>query len=288
MEQAADTPEQPLVSVVMATFNEPPHYVALAIGSILSQTYSNIELLVLDDSTNPDTIKAIDNATASDTRARVIRKKKKMGFVPALNVGLEEARGKYVARMDGDDISLPHRIATQVEYLEAHPEVDVLGGCLNIIDCKGTITSYRRYPAKGFRLALYGAVRNPMAHPTVMMRRVMKCGPNRYNESYHAAEDLEMWMRLRKRGAVYQNLPESLLNYRVLEEMARKRDHRNFRYNLRARCAGISLKFFPFDILGVVMTMFYCITPLSLISKIYAWENNLNSKAKRKVKSMFS
>lgn len=285
MVKAAETPEQPLVSVVMATFNEPPLYVTQAIGSILNQTYRNIELLVLDDSTNPDTIQAIETITASDSRARVIRKKSKMGFVPALNIGLDEARGKYVARMDGDDISLPSRISTQVEYLEAHPEVDILGTCLNIMDCDGNVTSCRRYPEKGMRLAFYSALRTPVAHPSVMMRKNIQ-GRNRYDETHLAAEDLEMWMRLRKHGATLRNLRESLVNYRVLDEMTQKRDRRHFKFALKARASNISFKYFPFDILGVIMAMSYCIVPMSFISKIYSWENKLNSKARRTMKAM--
>lgn len=102
--------EKQLVSVVMATFNEPVEMIEGAIGSILNQTYQNIELLIFDDSTKPDTIASIDKIALSDARVSVHRFSERKGFVESLNEGLKLAKGEYIARMDGDDFSLPERI----------------------------------------------------------------------------------------------------------------------------------------------------------------------------------
>ena len=95
---------KPLISVVMATFNEPPEYITQSVQSILHQTLGDFELLLIDDSTNPDTVAAIDSLAQSDARIRLTREKQRIGFVRALNTGLKQAQGKYIARMDGDDI----------------------------------------------------------------------------------------------------------------------------------------------------------------------------------------
>ena len=123
----------PLVSVVMATFNESPAMISNAINSIVQQTYTNWELHILDDSTNEETIKAIDSF-AIDKRILVHRFPKRAGFINSLNIGLEVSTGKYIARMDGDDFSLPDRFEKEDAYLEQHPEVMVVGGKMNIMD----------------------------------------------------------------------------------------------------------------------------------------------------------
>ena len=105
---------KPLVSVIMATFNEQERFIKESIDSILGQTYQNLELLIADDSTNNDTIRVIDDFARRDNRVKVIRKESRMGFVKALNIALKEAKGEYIARMDGDDVALPDRFKKQI------------------------------------------------------------------------------------------------------------------------------------------------------------------------------
>ena len=125
--------EKQLVSVVMATFNEPVEMIEGAIGSILNQTYQNIELLIFDDSTKPDTIASIDKIALSDARVSVHRFSERKGFVESLNEGLKLAKGEYIARMDGDDFSLQERIKKEVDFLLDNPSIAVVGGQMDII-----------------------------------------------------------------------------------------------------------------------------------------------------------
>ena len=106
--------KQSLVSVVMATYNEEPEIINKSIKSIQDQTYRNFELLIFDDSTNPETRNAID-AFTEDERIKVFRSPERVGFVKSLNLGLKTAKGKYIARMDGDDIALPIRFEKEVD-----------------------------------------------------------------------------------------------------------------------------------------------------------------------------
>ena len=162
--------EGELISVVMATYNEPPEIVEASIRSILGQTYQNFALLIYDDSSDKRTRERIDSFLG-DTRVRVIRHDIRSGFVRSLNMGLHDARGTYIARMDGDDIALPERFEKEVSFLRAHRDICVVGGQIEIIDENGRVTSSRSYPAGGIRLAVFSAIRNPLAHPAVMMRR---------------------------------------------------------------------------------------------------------------------
>lgn len=136
---------KPLVSVVMTSFNEKKEIIDKAILSILNQTYENFELLIFDDSTNVETKDAID-FYRHDPRVRVFRFSERLGFVKSLNRGLQEAKGDYIARMDGDDISLPIRFEKEVEYLEKNKDVSVIGGQINIINEYGVTISFRKYP----------------------------------------------------------------------------------------------------------------------------------------------
>jgi glycosyltransferase involved in cell wall biosynthesis len=135
----------------MTTFNEPKNYIQQSIESVLNQNYTNFELLILDDSSNSETIQAIDSFK-KDIRVNVVREKRRMGFVHALNKGMKMAKGKYIARMDADDICFNDRFEKQIKYMEAHTDIDILGGNMKIIDENGNILSQRQYPCSKFSL----------------------------------------------------------------------------------------------------------------------------------------
>ena len=139
------------ISVILATFNEPPDMIKKSIKSILEQTFTDFELLIYDDSTNAETISAIDSFKY-DERVKIFRSTVKKGFVVSLNEGLSAAKGKYIARMDGDDISLPDRLEKEYVYLENNKKVFVVGGNMDIIDENDNVISSRKYPTDGLRL----------------------------------------------------------------------------------------------------------------------------------------
>lgn len=217
-----EVPMQPLVSVVMPAFNERPDMITDAINSILQQTYKNIELHIFDDSTKEETKVAIDSFV-SDSRVNIHRSAERVGFIKSLNRGLEASKGKYVARMDGDDFSHPDRFEKEVAFLEANPDVVVVGGQMNIMDENGEITSARSYPTGGPKLFLFSCVRNPLAHPTIMMRREVVDKGYRYDESLKMSEDLDFWLQLMNDGYKIANLPDTLINYRVMGNFLEKR-----------------------------------------------------------------
>ena len=213
---------RPLVSVIMPAFNERPDMITVAINSILQQTYENIELLIYDDSTKDETKAAIGHFEA-DSRVTIHRSSERIGFIKSLNLGLEAATGQYIARMDGDDYSHPDRFEKEVMFLETHPEVMVVGGQINIMDEDGKLTSARSYPTGGFRFFLFSCARNPLAHPTIMMRRDIVDKGYRYDESLKMSEDLDFWLRLMNDGYKLANIPDTLINYRVMSNFLEKR-----------------------------------------------------------------
>lgn len=213
---------KPLVSVVMPAFNEAPEMISGAVESILNQTYPDIELHIFDDSTKEETRAAIDRY-ASDLRVIVHRAEERVGFIKSLNRGLDTAKGQYIARMDGDDWSFPDRFEKEVSFLEDHPDVAVVGGQMNIMDENGTVTSSRSYPTGGLKFKLFSCIRNPLAHPTVMIRREVVDKGYRYDESLKMSEDLDLWLRLMNDGYKLANIPDTVLNYRVMGNFLEKR-----------------------------------------------------------------
>lgn len=266
--------EQPLVSVVMATFNEPVDYITRSIESILLQSYHNLELLIADDSNNPDTIAIIDNFAKQDKRIIVIRRSQRMGFVKALNEALRMAKGDFIARMDGDDISLALRLQTQVAYLLKHSDVDILGGSMNIINEKGEICSERKYPLGGFNLFLWSIIRNPLAHPTVMFRSTIVHQGNFYDETQKKAEDIEFWLRLRNKGFRIANLRDKLLCYRVPVDFVCKRNREQWMFNFKARKKNFSRNNLIFSVCSILISLFFLLIPPSVVSCVYKLENN--------------
>lgn len=260
----------PLVSVVMATFNESADFISKAIESILEQTYNNLELLILDDSTSESIRGLIDSYESQDTRIKVIRKAERMKFIPALNIGLQCAKGKYVARMDADDIALKDRIEKQVNFMERNPAVAVCGGAINIINEKNEITGERFYPLKCKRMAIY---RNPLAHPTVIMRKENINNGFVYNEKLKNAEDLDLWLRYITNGYALCNLKDKLLNYRVCGDLAMKRGKEQFQTDLKIRISHFSFRFFFFSICSIVAGFLLTCLPLRIFSYLYKKEN---------------
>ena len=265
---------KPLVSVVMATFNEKPDMVGKAIESILSQTYRNLELFVLDDSTAEETRNKIDSYSV-DSRVHVIREAERMRFVPALNKGLRLATGKYIARMDGDDISLPERFEKQVAFLEQNTDIAVLGGQMNIIDESDVIKSERLYAINDKAFLKYAIFRNPIAHPTVMFRKELVDNGYLYDENLKRSEDLDLWLRLLKAGYKLRNLDEKLLNYRVLSQQMKKRGREQWEYNLKIRKHNFTFKYFGFSLCSVCVSFLYNLIPSFIFEVGYNKENKI-------------
>lgn len=182
-------------------------YVYDSVMSILNQTYENFELLIIDDCSTDSTLSILKSI--NDERIVLIEKEKNTGYTDSLNYGISIAKGKYIARMDGDDISLPERFQMQFDFLENNPEVLICGTAIQIIG-KDTI---ERHPSKHEDLQIKLCFSSIFHHPTVMIRTdVLK--QNLYNKEFEPAEDYELWTRLAFIGKT-ANLENVLLYYRI-------------------------------------------------------------------------
>ena len=200
------TVHQPLVSVVMPVYNA-ERFVGDALKSILNQTYTKFEFIIIDDGSKDESLAIIKKY--ADPRIRLIALAQNQGIVHALNTGLQTAQGKYIARMDADDVSMPNRLALQVAFMESHPEVGLLGTQHVAIHGKA-----RLFPTTHNALVWYMLNACPFVHPSVMLRvDVLKQHQLQYDKAFEYAEDLELWTRLSGFTQV-ANLPQRLIKYR--------------------------------------------------------------------------
>ncbi len=158
----------PLISIILPVFNAQP-YLRQAVESMLSQTLRNFELIVLEDGSTDDSLHYL--LTLNDPRVRLVHDGSNRGLSYRLNQGLLEAKGKYICRMDADDISMPERLQLQAEYLDSHPEVDVVGGRAVAFSGSKQIVGYLPFAYTHEALCARPWNRIPLPHPTWMARR---------------------------------------------------------------------------------------------------------------------
>ena len=209
---------QPLVTVLMAVHNDLA-YLPEAVDSILGQTLDDFEFLVLDDGSTDGSGEYL--AGLNDPRVRLVRNGDNLGLTRSLNRGLDLAEGLFVARMDADDVALPHRLERQVAFLDAHPRVGIVGSSRVLIDPAGGFVAHAPAVEDDIGIRWKCLLGNPFAHPAVTFRLdLMDAHGLRYDETYLTAQDYELWSRLLgvTEGA---NLAEPLLRYRLRAGVSR-------------------------------------------------------------------
>lgn len=201
----------PKVSVLMSVYNG-ERYLGEAIDSILNQTFTDFEFVIIDDASTDSTAAILDSYP--DARLVRLKNETNLGLTQSLNRGLAVVRGEYVARMDADDISLPERLAKQVNYLDTHPEVGVVGAQVNFIDTEGRSLGPVTYPTDPLLIDWTMLLSNRLWHPLAMFRRDLVQTLGGYNQDFAFAQDYDLWLRLRQVAQI-RLLPDFLLKYRA-------------------------------------------------------------------------
>jgi glycosyltransferase involved in cell wall biosynthesis len=219
----------PAVSVLMPCYNTAAT-LEEALGSLRRQTYSDCEIVAVDDGSTDDTGAILRGYQGQDARLHVIRQAH-AGIIAALNCGLAACRAPLVARMDGDDRCNPERLERQAAYLEAHPDVDVAGCLVEGFPPGQVREGYRIYmdwqnslvEDEDIRREIF--VESPLAHPSVMFRRAAVEQAGGYQERGWA-EDYDLWLRLYLQGVRFGKVPQVLLSWREHPERLTRRDGR--------------------------------------------------------------
>lgn len=205
--------KNPVVSVLMPVYNA-ERYVAEAVESILAQTFRDFEFIIIDDGSTDGSLKILKAYAARDERIRLTSRGNK-GLTRTLNEMVDKAKGEFLARMDNDDIALPERFALQVEFLQRESNVVWVGGAFELIDERGRLLTCIELPehnAEIQQLLLDG--HTSFMHPCSMIRRASLIEVGGYDETLLGAEDVDLWLRMSKVGAL-ANLKDKVLKYRL-------------------------------------------------------------------------
>lgn len=205
----SSTSRNPTVSVIMPVRNG-ARTVRAAIGSVLNQSFTNFEIVVVDDGSNDETPQIL-RQMAHDPRLRPVRQEPG-GITSALNHGLRQARGRYIARLDADDTAYPHRLAAQVRAMDRDPSLVVLGSAVDVVNEAGSRIGRIAYPRSNRALRRQLRFRNPFVHSSIVMRSDAVCQVGGYRRAFELAEDYDLWLRLAQVGRI-GNLKASLGAY---------------------------------------------------------------------------
>ncbi len=241
------------ISVLLCAYNPVRDQLLSAVRSIIDQTFSSWEMVLVDDGSDSSCGPVFQEAAALDSRIRLIRREENGGLGTALNDAIALARGTYLARMDADDLSEPARFQRQVDFLEEHGEYMWVGSNAWLINEDGR-WGQRNMPAQPHKNDFLR--HSPYIHPSVMFRAEVfdRCG------GYHSVqrgEDYELFMRLYAMGMRGYNLQENLLSYRENLDNFRRRNAQNSSEETRIRREG----FRSLDI-RTPLRPFYVIKPI--------------------------
>ena len=207
--------EHPLVSILIPSYNS-GEYIESTLESISNQTYTNLEILVMDDCSTDRTMEIAQRIQEDDKRIRIIRNERNLGITGNMNKGISLCNGKYVAILDGDDWAYPYRIEKQVEAMESNKKVVLCSGYMDICDEDLNIQNRRKYPLTDKEIRRAIVRYDPISHPSSMWRRDALLKTNLYSENFPICRDYDLIVRISEFGE-YINVPESLIKYRVRE-----------------------------------------------------------------------
>lgn len=202
----------PIVSVVMSVFNG-ERFLREAVESILQQSLRDFEFIIIDDGSTDQSAAILHSYQTHDLRVKVCRKEHS-GLIESLNQGCRLAQSGYIARMDADDIAHQDRLERQVAFMDAHPEIGVLGGAVEWIDASGNSLGTHRYPAEDPQIKATLLEGSALWHPTVLLRREAFVVAGGYRSIVVDAEDYDLWLRIADRFQL-ANLEAVLLKYRI-------------------------------------------------------------------------
>ena len=215
---------KPLVSIIASVYDGvKAKYLEKALLSIASQSYSNIELILVLDGVKRNDLLSIIKQYQSKIKMKIIKQFQRCGLAKAMNIGLKYVEGEFICRMDMDDISHPLRIEKQVEFLTKHPNIDVVGAWAIEIDENDVEVFRKRMPISHEECYKFFVKRDPLIHPTAMFRKNFFKKAGLYPEDTYLAEDTMLWANAFAAGCKFANIPEYLYYFRIDKDFYKRR-----------------------------------------------------------------
>jgi len=202
----------PLVTVLMTVYNG-AEYLKTSVNSIVTQTFEDFELLIVNDHSTDNSVEIIESF--NDKRFVIHNNKRNLGQTKSLNIGLKHAKGKYVARMDADDMAFPLWLEKLVKFFEKHQECAAIGSQAIVIDSTGRTKKTRMVPGSFHEIIFRIFFDSPMNHVSVLLNRELILKNGGYNEEFKVTQDYELWSSLIRNNYSIINIPDVLVSYRV-------------------------------------------------------------------------
>ena len=221
--------KEPLISVVMPTFNA-QKYISISIESILNQTFSNFEFIIIDDASTDNTLKIIEKYSKKDKRIKIIKNKNNLNIGGSLNKGIKHSRSNFIARMDADDIALSNRLKLQYELMQKDTNLAVVGGYISVINENGENLYIRKYPTENEKIKKAFFRYMPFAHPSVMIRKNFFNEVGGYDPKKSPSEDMDLWIKLGVKHS-FGNIDRPVLKYRLIKDSSSNKDFRKVELN---------------------------------------------------------
>lgn len=263
------------ISVLMSVYrSEKPTYLDRALRSVWDdQTLRPDEIVLIQDGpVGQELADVISNwSTKLGSKFKLLKNVQNIGLTKSLNRGLKTAKGKYIARMDSDDISAPTRFEKQKEYLDTHPDVSVVGGYLQEFDAQNENLGVRKYPLTNEMVLKYIYKASPLAHPTVMMRREIFDNGLNYDERFRTSQDIALWYDVLNAGYKIGNLDVVTIYFRregdVFKRRSKEKAKNEFKIYINGirRIYGIISWRYAYPLARYIFRMM----PTSVVAKIY-------------------
>ena len=250
----------PKISVIMSAYNA-EKYVVECIESVLRQTFSDFEFIIVNDFSLDKTSEILNFYSSNDSRIKIINNTENIGLTKSLNIALKESKGEYIARMDADDISMPERFQKQFDFLESNKDHVLVGSWMKIIDENGEEIDEWESEVSNEKIKEKLIRYNPLVHSSIMMRSNPLKKIEGYNEGWRYAQDYELYFRLSHAGK-FSNLPDYLIKGRLSKKsITASKNTAQSLCALRARWFGIksgdyswvNIVFLMRPILGIIL-----------------------------------
>jgi glycosyltransferase involved in cell wall biosynthesis len=269
--------DDPKVSVIMSAYNSEKH-LKEAVESILTQTAKDFEFIIVDDCSTDKTPAILNEFLQRDQRIKLIRNTENIGLTRSLNKAIKGAKGKYIARMDADDIAMKQRLQKQVEFMEINPSVLLLGTSYDEVDEQGNIRGTKVFPVSDRCLRKVLIRYNPFFHASAMIRSSALKKAGLYNEDISRAQDYELWFRLAKTGKI-GNLSDRLMKRRYdRENISVIHEDEQLTWAIKIRKAAIRSGFYsPLHYIYLIKPYIVFLMPFTLRKMIrkYILKSNL-------------
>lgn len=263
------------ISVLMSVYkSEKPAYLDRSLQSVWDdQTIRPDEIvLVKDGPLGEDLSQVIDkwHSKLGDNLV-ILSNETNLGLTKSLNRGLKVAQGEYIARMDSDDISTPDRFRLQVDYLDSHPDIAVVGGSLQEFDNENECLNVRHYPQTNEDVKKYIYKASPLAHPTVMMRKSIFTNGLSYDERFRTSQDIALWFDVLVSGYKIGNIDDVTIKFRRDGDVFKRRSREKAKNELKIYLNGIHRLYGPITWRYIYPLARFCfrMMPVKIVKAIY-------------------